>query len=71
MDIRYSLNGVLTIIFGVILLIFHNKIGDHATRLSEKINEVKYSENVRKTTRIAFLISGIFFTISGIYALFK
>ena len=71
MDFNYLSNGVFTIVSGVISIIFHRNLGDYATRLNEKLSGIKYDEKVWKFNRIGFLIFGIFFTISGIYALFK
>lgn len=66
MDFKYTLSGIFFIVFGLVILLFHNSIGEFATRFREKIMNIVYDETVRKTNKIAFLILGLFFTFLGI-----
>lgn len=71
MDIYTFLNEILSIIFGVFMLLFHNSIGEYTARFQEKYMEEIYDENARRFTKIRFLILGLLFTISGIFSLFQ
>ena len=70
MDYKYTYQGILSIVFGVVLVIFHNNIGDYTTKFREKLMEVSYDESIWKFNRIGFLVLGVFSTIFGILVLF-
>jgi hypothetical protein len=70
MDIKYTAGGIVFLILGIIMFLFHQSIGDLATRFSEKFMNITYNENVRKGNKKAYLILGLFFVIFGLLLIF-
>lgn len=69
MEFKYTFEGIFFTLLGIILVIFHNNIGDFAIRFREKVNEVKYDKSTRKFSRAMSLIMGVGLTIFGILVL--
>jgi hypothetical protein len=70
MDFTNIFEGIILIILGTTLVIFHKKLGDFATRFREKVNEVKHDESTQEFGRAFSLIMGIGLIIYGIIVLF-
>lgn len=70
MEFKYTFGAIFFLTMGIIFTIYHNSIGESATRFREKWWGVIYSSETRQFNKIGFLIFGIFAIILGILLLF-
>ena len=70
MDFKYSFGGIFFVIFGIIIAIFHNHIGESTIKFRENLMNEDYGENVKKVSKIVFLMFGLFFILFGILSVF-
>ena len=71
MDLKYIGGGMFFVVFGVVMTLFHNSIGESSTKFREKIMNIVYDESIRRMNKIGFLILGLFSIIFGILLLFR
>lgn len=64
-DYKYTIQGIYFFLLGIIMVVFHNSLGNHTINFREKLMKTSYDENIRKFTKIGFVIIGTFFATFG------